>query len=265
VALIGSGQAIHVGEEGGVPLWRRALEASDWNHNWTVHASEKFSQELDSAPFNVSWNENLNLDNEIRFHLTPKVHKFVEFLLEEDTTIDIRHLADELWESGHRYLVTRDLEQAKKYLRERYEDASEARYGLLASSKDKILERYGLDNTFQTTKRLKVGPWFNRPKDDELSCCRLETVATEFVSQGLELDCALMGWGSDLIWENSEWSMRCSRGTRGFVADPMQLRKNVYRVLLTRGRDGTVVFVPNDPMLDPTYSQLINAGFRELA
>jgi hypothetical protein len=42
------------------------------------------------------------------------------------------------------------------------------------------------------------------------------------------------------------------------------LRRNVYRVLLTRGRDGTVVFVPPDPWLDETYAFLREAGFKEL-
>jgi len=264
VALIGSGQAIHVGEEGGVALWRQALEKACSDQNWTVHGAAKFKPEMENANFDVRWNESLNLDNEIRFHLTPKVHLYVESLLEDTSTITLSEIADELWSNGHRFLITRTLQAAKNYLIERYEDASEARYGILASSKDKDLEKYGVDNTFQTTKRLKVGPWFNRPKDDELSCCRLETVATEFSSQGLELDFALLGWGTDLLWDQNAWSMKGSRGTRDRVENPMQLRRNVYRVLLTRGRDGTIVFVPPSPKFDSTYMHLVQAGFREL-
>src|SRR5262249_18005798 len=150
-------------------------------------------------------------------------------------------------ESAHRFLATRDLEAAKAYLRERYADANEARFGLLASSKDKWLPDFGVDNSFQTTKRLRVGPWYNAAPSDPSSCCQLETVATEFSSQGLELDCALVAWGSDLLWTDRGWSMKNSRGTRGKLKDPLALRKNVYRVLLTRGRDGTVVYLPSDP------------------
>jgi hypothetical protein len=35
-------------------------------------------------------------------------------------------------------------------------------------------------------------------------------------------------------------------------------------VLLTRGRDGTVVFVPQIPVLDETYEYLAAAGFRHV-
>jgi len=49
------------------------------------------------------------------------------------------------------------------------------------------------------------------------------------------------------------------------VRDPLQLRKNAYRVLLTRARDVTVVFVPPLPILDETYSFLAASGFSALA
>jgi hypothetical protein len=173
---------------------------------------------------------------------------------------DLVPIARELYENSHRFLVTRDLNTAKQYIRERYADAKEARYGVLASSKDKWLPDFGVDNSYQTTMRLRVGPWYNAPPVDSASCCRLETVATEFSSQGLELDCALVGWGSDLLWTTDGWSIDHSRGTRGNVKDPLALRKNVYRVLLTRGWDGTVIFVPPDSRLDSTYDHLVDVG-----
>jgi DUF2075 family protein len=156
------------------------------------------------------------------------------------------------------------LDFAKRYLLERYADARYARFGLLASSKDRWLPDFGVDNTFQTTKRLRVGPWYNDEPSAPQSCCQLNTVATEFSSQGLELDCALLAWGSDLLWANSDWSIGHSRGTRGNLRNPMALRKNVYRVLLTRGRDGTVVFVPPDERFDSTFARLLDIGFRRL-
>jgi hypothetical protein len=58
--------------------------------------------------------------------------------------------------------------------------------------------------------------------------------------------------------------MAHSRGTRGELRDAMALRKNVYRVLLTRGRDGSVVFVPADSRFDPTCEHLLGVGFKPL-
>ena len=202
----------------------------------------------------------LNLDTEIRFHLTPKVHQFVAGLLDGHSRRPARPLADELHDGGHRFLVTRDLDAARAYLRERYADARFARYGLVASSKDKWLPLFGVDNTFQTTKQLRVGPWYNADPADEQSCCRLETVATEFSSQGLELDCALLAWGSDLLWAGVDWSIEFSGKNRPPLKDPLTVRKNVYRVLLTRGRDGTVVFVPPDSRMDGTVARLAAVG-----
>jgi hypothetical protein len=265
VALIGDGQAIHVGEEGGAQLWANAIGHASRSGEWTVHGSPSFAHVFQSVRVSTQWSPGLNLDTEIRFHLTPKVHQFVGGLVDGAEAAVLRPVADELFESTHRFLISRDLTKAKTYLRDRYSDAKEARFGMLASSKDKWLPAFGVDNSFQTTKRLRVGPWFNAAPTDPASCCQLETVATEFSSQGLELDCALVAWGSDLLWSEQGWSMSDSRGTRGFVKDPLALRKNVYRVLLTRGRDGTVVFVPNDPRFDQTFGRLVEAGIRPLA
>lgn len=264
VALIGDGQAIHVGEEGGVPLWGEAIRSLPDAKAWTVHGADRFVLNFSTTPSTYRASAVLSLDTELRFHLTPKVHAFVEGLLEGESPERLVQIAQELNAGAHRFLVTRDLDAACQYLRERYADAKEIRYGLLASSKDKWLPHYGVDNTFQTTKRLRVGPWYNALPSDPASCCQLNTVATEFSSQGLELDCALLAWGSDLLWMNDAWSMQYSRGTRGAIQDPLRLRKNVYRVLLTRGRDGTVIYVPPDERLDSTYLRLIDVGVRSL-
>ncbi len=264
VALIGDGQAIHTGEEGGIALWRDAVAKRAETESWTVHAANRLRGAFEGAVVSAQWNDALNLDTEIRFHLTPRVHAFVESLLESEEPEATHAIGDELHAGLHRFFATRSLDRAKEYLRARYSEAPESRFGLIASSKDKILPDFGVDNSFQTTKRLKVGPWYNRPAGDPLSCCRLETVATEFSAQGLELDAALLAWGSDLIRQQGQWTMAMSRGTRGTVHDPLQLRKNVYRVLLTRGRDGAVVFLPDHRDLDETWSFLLASGFREL-
>jgi hypothetical protein len=264
VALVGTGQAIHVGEEGGIALWRDAL-AKLAHGNWIVHAPANIEHALAGASLRTRWNPALNLDTELRHHLVPRVHAFVDGLLQDAPPGHLATIARELRDGGHRFLVTTDLDAAKQYLRERYGEAPRSRYGLLASSKDKFLADWGVDNSFQTTKRLRAGPWFNQPPSGPLSCCRLDTVATEFVAQGLELDMALLAWGTDFVRENGAWTNRHARGTKGPVHDTLALRRNSYRVLLTRGRDGTVLFVPPVGELNETLAYLERAGVERLA
>lgn len=263
VALLGTGQAIHVGEEGGVPLWVEAIKRASPGQ-WTVHGPPQHAELFSNSGLPYLSSDYLSLDTEIRYHLTPKLHHFVDAML---GTGDVRYctkLANELYKGDYRLLLTRNLQTAQVYLRERYENARQARFGLLASSKDKWLPDHGVDNTFQTTKRLRVGPWYNAEPTDALSCCQLTSVATEFSSQGLELDCALLAWGSDYIRQTGQWSIMHSRGARGVIRDPVSLRRNVYRVLLTRGRDGAVIYVPSDNQLDETAEFLLQCGVRPL-
>ncbi len=159
--------------------------------------------------------------------------------------------------------ITRNLDIAKQYLFSRYDGLFEKRYGYLASSKAKNLEQYGIDNSYLTTRKLREGPWYNDPPFSPDSCCQLKKVATEFACQGLELDFPIICWGDDLIWRNSNW-YSCPPGPRSKARDPHSLRLNSYRVLLTRGRDGFVIFVPPEANMETTCCALISAGISEL-
>jgi DUF2075 family protein len=87
---------------------------------------------------------------------------------------------------------------------------------------------------------------------------------TEFGAQGLELDAALLAWGTDFIRENGSWTNRLAKQyqRRNRVRDAFRLRQNAYRVLLTRGRDGTVVYMPAIAALDETYEYFVSSGFK---
>ena len=145
--------------------------------------------------------------------------------------------------------MNRDLETAKNYFLKRYAEAPAARYGLVASSRDKVLAEWGIPNDYQSTKVMRLGPWYGDGEESHRSCRHLRECVTEFGAQGLELDGVLLAWGTDLLWTGDAWSnARAKNHARGtHVRDPYQLRVNAYRVLLTRGRDGAVIFVPPWP------------------
>jgi hypothetical protein len=268
VGLIGSGQEIHVGEEAGLVQWRTAVEGSSQLPNWTIHGPPGVSGLFrgGKAPFETE--AALNLDTELRFHQARELHHFVAELLEGAATEDLAPLASRLNVDGLHLRVTRDLETAKAYLRERYADDPTARFGMVASSKDRDLVNFGVLNDFPSTQRVKPGPWYGENEHDYAgnSCRLLRTCVTEFGAQGLELDSALLAWGTDFVRHKGKWSTARARGylRSAKVRDPYQLRMNAYRVLLTRGRDGTVIFVPRLAVLDETYEYLTKAGMLAL-
>lgn len=269
VGLIGSGQEIHVGEEAGLAQWRTAIEGSGKGEEWSIHAPPAVAGLFRSGPTPFEMREALNLDTELRFHQAKDLHRFVAELLEGSEPSKLALMAKQLRTDGMGLYVTRSLDVAKQYLRDRYADNPSARFGLIASSKDRDLERLGIPNDFQSTKRVKFGPWYG---DDELdyggqSCRLLTTVVTEFGAQGLELDAALLAWGTDFVRKDGSWSNAFSRGylRSAKVRDPFQLRLNAYRVLLTRGRDGTVIFLPLLSVLDETFTYLCDSGLGQLS
>src|SRR5438876_46779 len=97
--------------------------------------------------------------------------------------------------------------------------------------------------------------WFLTPPEHIKSAYRLEVAATEFECQGLELDWTGVCWEGDLTWTPKGWSRRKFRGSAWQqIHDPVreQFVTNRYRVLLTRARQGTVIYVPHVGPPDPT-------------
>ncbi|MGF1460288.1 MAG: DNA/RNA helicase domain-containing protein [Leptolyngbyaceae cyanobacterium] len=254
VALIGEGQEIHVGEEEDIDQWQVGLEQAE--QRWQVHCPQRYetifagvSDQLDAAP-------QFDLTMSLRTHRAEAVQAWINQLLSGRLTTAAK-LMPQLWESGFRIYYTRDLETAKQYCRDRYGDQPAKRYGMVASSRAKNLTTYGVANDYKSTLRVKSGPWYIDPPDSPRSCCALEQVVTEFGCQGLELDLAIVAWGGDLTWQADTW--HCNTRQRQ-VQDPRRLRLNSYRVLLSRGRDGVVIFVPPESGMDGVAIALMAAG-----
>ena len=127
---------------------------------------------------------------------------------------------------------------------------------------------------------IDVKNWFLAPSDDLRSSNMLEVVASEFKVQGLELDWAIVCWDADLRRSKNgkDWDYYTFRGTRWNKRNKMDQKRylvNSYRVLLTRARQGMVIFVPkgvdseedstrDSAYYDSIYSYLISCGIKEL-
>ena len=263
VGLIGGGQEIHLGEEGGLAQWKQAISGCAQRDRWQVHGPPQMQGQFVDCGRPFSASSALNLERELRFHLTKDVHRWVAGVLEPEPAEENASVAQSLALGEFHLRITRDLDAARSYLRDRFEDSPDARYGLVASSRDRDLPSFRVYNEFQATKQVRFGPWYGDAEHSRRSCRRMTDCVTEFGAQGLELDGALVAWGTDLTLKNGNWSIARARGFRRGgpqPKDPMQLRKNAYRVLLTRGRAANVVFVPEIAELDETYRFLVASG-----
>ncbi len=261
VGLVGDGQEIHAGEEAGLQQWRQAAAPDRSVQTWHVHCAPRLADVFEGLP--VTAHDTLDLTRSLRSRRAEHLHDWVAALLAGDLAAASRTAA-QVHAEGFPLYLTRDLGHAKAYARERYAAEPQARYGLLASSRAQtLLPRFGVDSSFPATKKVKLARWYNEPAGHPESGCALEAVVTEFGCQGLELDLPIVAWGDDLTWTGRHWAVKPSRAKYA-LQDPAQLRRNAYRVLLTRGRDGCVVFVPGDRRLDLTEHALLAAGVRPL-
>jgi hypothetical protein len=260
VGLVGEGQEIHSGEEGGLEQWREAASPPNAARHWVVHCPPKLAGTF--AGMTVRTHERLDLTMSLRSRRAERYHDWVQLLLNGAISLAARR-ATRIQADGYPMYVTRDLEEARAYVRARYDGETGKRYGLVASSHAKRLRDFGVDNGYLATSRMNIAAWYNAPPDDPRSSCALTQPVTEFGCQGLELDLPVVCWGEDLRWHHGVWLLTPVR-RRHRQDDPEQLLRNAYRVLLTRGRDGVVVFVPPLPLLDETEHILLAAGLKPI-
>ncbi|HEX7831686.1 MAG TPA: DUF2075 domain-containing protein [Thermoanaerobaculia bacterium] len=255
VCLVGGGQEINDGEAG-IGEWLQALNARF--PDWRMHISSRLTdseyaaggalESVRNRP-NVQLDECLHLAVSMRSFRAENVSSFVKAVLDQEHRAAMDAL--DLMRDRFPIAITRDVDAAKEWVRD-YARGSE-RYGLVASSKAFRLKPHAID------VRVDVNPvhWFLSGKDDPRSSYYLEDAGTEFQVQGLELDWTCVTWDADLRLASHSrgWSFHDFRGSRWMNVNKEENRRyllNAYRVLLTRARQGMVIFVPPGDRRDAT-------------
>jgi hypothetical protein len=274
ICLIGGGQEINRGEAG-LPEWFNALE--EGFPQWDVYVSDKLTDDeytMGNALYphiqenRTAIREDLHLGVSIRSFRSEKQSDFVKALLDDEPE-RATSIFFEL-KTNFPMVVTRDLDLAKNWLRSKAR--GNERFGIIASSGANRLRPEGINI------KAKIEPknWFLNSKDDVRSSYFLEEVATEFDIQGLELDWVCVGWDGNFCYSPGGWQYRNFSGTKWQNindASRQLFLKNSYRVLLTRARQGMVIYVPygsetdatrSKSFYDPTFNFLRRIGIPEL-
>jgi schlafen family protein len=253
ISLIGGGQEINTGEAG-ILEWLNALKSK--YPAWDVHTSNL----LDDPHYTVdpkavdllretrgSSHSDLHLAVSMRSFRAETLSSFVSVVLDGNAS-EASHLMENLLPRYPIYL-TRDLKVARSWLRS--VARGNERIGLVASSRARRLRPEGI----HIKASIDPASWFLNDKDDVRSSYYLEDVATEFDIQGLELDWVGICWDADLRRVDGDWRCFSFRGSRwqSVNANRRQIYLlNAYRVLLTRARQGMVIFMPRGNEDDAT-------------
>ena len=274
VALIGGGQEIYDGEAG-LNGWFTAL--AETFKTWQVYFSPNIQQaEYVGNDVDLSLLENANAYSTPELHLSTsmrsfraeKVSHFVHYVVHNQPN-EALMLANSI-QAVFPIKVTRDLSQAKEWVRNKQRGLE--RIGLLASAGGKRLKANGVF----VEQKLKAEKWFLAPADDVRSSNFLEDVGTEFLVQGLELDWCVVCWDADYRYHKDQffhYSFTGSKWNDSKQPDNQRYLQNVYRVLLSRARQGMVVYVPmgdktdgtrKPSFYDETYRYLLACGFQSL-
>lgn len=275
VCLIGGGQEINKGESAGIAGWFDTLK-NDYQ-DWDVYISNKITDDeyskghdFDELTEGINYKiiEDLHLAVSLRSFRSENVAAFVKSLLDVDI-IKAKELYEQ-FKTDYPICITRDLEVAKTWVKDKAKGSQ--RYGMTASSGAKRLRKYGV----WVQNKVDAPNWFLNAKDDVRASYFLEETATEFDIQGLELDWTILCWDANLRFNDNQFGHFNFNGTKwqnvNNEANILYL-KNAYRVLLTRARQGLIIFIPTGDSSDITmqpgfydgvYNYLKEIGLEEV-
>lgn len=240
--LVGEGQDIHRKEHESLQPWADALAPG-----WDVACPSKLAPLFNTAKF---VEDKLDLTVSLHSHTAGQVSNFVNDIISGDTE-EAKRLRGKIGESFPIY-VTTNLSVAMQYCIDRYKGEDHKHYGMLASSK-------GGYPRYSEISKSECGPWYVLLRGQVGSGENFDKVATEFAWQGLELDMPIVCWKSDVLWNGKEW-----RTVDDKHLEDRKHRLNSYRVLLTRGRDGMIIYIPNERHFQHTYEFFRNLGIKDL-
>lgn len=266
ICLVGGGQEIHNGEVG-IGEWLRTVRGEF--PKWRVYISPNLGesefgakQELEAMKGHAKlvWEETLHLEVSNRSFRADKVSLFVRALLDGE-----EKLARETIDGFSRVYpirLTRDIGKAKEWIRNQARGSQ--RYGMLASSSAHRLK----PDAVNVKESINAVHWFLNGPEDTRSSYYLEDPATEFQVQGLEVDWALVAWDGDFRRIGEHWDHKSFKGSKWQQVrkgEHQRYLKNTYRVLLTRARQGMVIYVPKGESRDATRNpEYYNGTFEYL-
>lgn len=269
VCLVGGGQELKKGEAG-IGAWIDAVP-----ENWQIAISPNIMDSeynVSKVPASARKIKELHLSTTMRSFRSEKLSHFIKALLDIDDSAS--KIYNDLKET-YPIRITRDLKLAKKWIRSQAKGTE--RIGMVATSRAQRLIPYAVDSN----KKVNEVHYFLGGKESNKSSYFLEDAASEFVCQGLELDYTLLCWDADMRFNDDGWQYFNSKNNieKGIVwqnnKSNQQEAKNAYRVLLTRARQGMVIFIPHgnyppDPTrkqeyYDNTYNYLRSVGLEELS
>lgn len=263
VCLIGGGQEINTGEAG-LEEWIRPF--SNKFEDWDIYYSSKIVEDenyIKDKKALVILNDKkaikkdeLHLSISLRSFRSAQLSSFIQEIINNNI-----EKAKEIYELFIRECypikITRNLDNARNWLR--ISAKGSERIGVVASSGGIRLRPFGLN----VKAKIDAPIWFLNDKDDIRSSYFLEEVATEFDIQGLELDWTCVAWDGDLFYHNNQWNYRKFKGTKWQNINSSEITNyliNSYRVLLTRARQGMIIYIPYGNNEDVTRQEFMYDG-----
>jgi hypothetical protein len=196
----------------------------------------------------------------IRNNMEGQYAKMINDIIDLTNLKYLRTTVQDYINKGLKLYITRDLNKCIEYFNsnEHNQKLSTVLLGTPSNIDDEFL---GVMIDYQKANNVNLNELLcsQRIKSYDFLC---NNALTQFQVLGLEFDLPIIQWNMDYLFYYDKWNYDFLRRIEGYG---MFYIKNAYRVLLTRGRYGMVLYFPKNWQLNETYLLFKKIGFEEIS
>lgn len=255
IIFIGIDQQLASSETSYFEKWIEAIEYLEINRK-KINIYQPNELDLGIHRFQTYKASELYLHNSIRNNTDGKYSKLINDIIESPSSEHIKKSVQFYIEEGFKLYISRDIEECLEFLNCR-NTTSTTLIGTQTESNESFK---GQLINYQKAQKVDLNDFYKLNQGITKEFLTKHAI-TQFQSLGLEFDFPIVQWNYDYLFYKNNWNYDFNKRIAGFG---MYYIRNAYRVMLTRGKSGMILYFPENWEFNKTYSYFKSIGFLEL-
>lgn len=254
VIFIGINQQLASSETNNFDKWIEAIEKIKIKKD-TLKIFHPDKLLLGNHKFTTEKINELYLSNSIRTNCQEKYSIVINDIIENPHSKKIKQSLKLCFSQGFKLYISRNIKECIKALNF-HKSKSNALIGTPTFDFDDFK---GFPIRYENAHKINIEKFYMTKQPNSIDFL-VKHPLTQFQILGLEFDIPIVQWNYDYLFYNEEWNYDLDTRLIGYGMDYI---KNAYRVLLTRGISGMILYFPKNWEFNSTYYYFKSQGFLE--
>lgn len=260
VVFIGHDQQIGNSETSKYELWFDALEYYSEKSQSMIYSSPLLNNNRKNRK--IVFSELFHLSNSVRSNFNSIYSNSINLIIDNPLEASLFNKIRNLKKHTYTLKITRDIHKAIDFVnKSNFKSNFKTCFIGTPKSDESVLGKKNSKVLIDYKKANEVNPSvYNEIHEYSLENMKPNALS-HYQALGLEFELPIVIWNEDYLFYDNKWNFELEKRIQGFG---FYYIRNAYRVLLTRGKNGIILFFPEEWYFNKTYDYFKTVGFEEL-